>query len=257
MSPGAFDEGDVIIEMDLLPPRWIDIQDEVTDALRTITGKSADLDKLHSKHVLPGFDDDKIKKQEEAMIEDLTRDITRAFHECKKAIGRIDSMVKDSKASGGVSKGDEIMAKNIQISLASKVQEVSSIFRKKQSNYLKKLRALEGMNSPLERSFIPQNPYTDPSMLESEADKSFAQTALQQSAQKRLQNNETTIAQREKEINGIARGITELAEIFKDLQMMVIDQGTVLDSVAYNIEKMSVDVKGAEKELNVVSFAFR
>ena len=254
MSPGAFDEGDVVIEMDLLPPRWVDIQDEVTDTLKKITEKSADLDKLHSKHVLPGFDDDKVKKQEEAMIEDLTRDITRAFHECKKSIGRIDIMVKDSKASGGVSKGDEIMAKNIQISLASKVQEVSSVFRKKQSNYLKKLRALEGMNSPMDRSFTPQNPYTDPSMLDSEADKSFAQTALQQSAQKMLQSNETTIAQREREINDIARGITELAEIFKDLQMMVIDQGTVLDSVAYNIEKMSVDVKEAEKELNVVSF---
>ena len=56
MSPGAFDEGDVVIEMDLLPPRWVDIQDEVIELLKRITSKSMDLDKLHSKHVLPGFD---------------------------------------------------------------------------------------------------------------------------------------------------------------------------------------------------------
>jgi len=253
MSPGAFEEGDVVIEMDLLPPRWVDIQDEVSELLKDITKKSADLDRLHSKHVLPGFDDDRVKKQEEAAIEDITRDITRGFHECQKAIKRIEIMVRDARSSGGVNKGDEAMAKNIQISLASRVQEVSAVFRKKQSSYLKKLRALEGMASPLERTFTSQNPYSDPSMLESEADKSFAQSALQQSAQKRLQNNDSAIAQREREINDIARGITELSDIFKDLQTMVIDQGTMLDRIDYNVERMAVDVKGADKELKVVS----
>ena len=255
MSPGAFDEGDVVIEMDLLPPRWVDIQDEVIELLKRITSKSMDLDKLHSKHVLPGFDDDHVKKQEEAVIEDTTREITRGFHECQKAIGRIDTMVKDAKASGSVSKGDEAMAKNIQISLATKVQEVSTFFRKKQSNYLKKLRTLEGLSSPMDRSSVPQNPYSDPSMMESEADKTFAQSTIQQSAQKRLQNNESVIDQREQEINDIARGITELSDIFKNLQTMVIDQGTMLDRIDYNVENMAVDVKGADKELIVVCFS--
>ena len=50
MSAGAFeDDGDAIIEMDQLPPRWMDIQDEVGDILKAITLKAAALDKLHSK----------------------------------------------------------------------------------------------------------------------------------------------------------------------------------------------------------------
>lgn len=97
-----------------------------------------------------------------------------------------------------------------------------------------------------------QNPYSDPSMLESESDKSLSQSTLQQSALKRRNSNETAIAQREREINDIAKGIIELADIFKDLQTMVIDQGTMLDRIDYNVERMAVDVKAAEKELNVV-----
>ena len=138
MSPGAFDnDGETVIEMDLLPPRWVDVQDEVTEKLREITRKSAELDRLHQKHVLPGFDDEHVKKQEEAVIERMTQDITRGFHECQRAIQKIETMVKEAQSSGSVNKGDETMARNIQISLAAKVQEVSAAFRKKQSAYLK------------------------------------------------------------------------------------------------------------------------
>lgn len=109
------------------------------------------------------------------------------------------------------------------------------------------------MSSPIDRSFTPvQNPYNDPSMMESETDKSFSQSTLQQSAVRRVQGNDSVIAQREREINDIAKGIIELADIFKDLQTMVIDQGTMLDRIDYNVERMTVDVKGAEKELIVV-----
>ncbi|KAK3177134.1 hypothetical protein OEA41_008462 [Lepraria neglecta] len=255
MSAGAFeDDGDTVIEMDLLPPRWVDIQDEVTELLGTIAKKSAELEKLHAKHVLPGFDDEDVKRQEEVAIERMTQEITRGFHDCQKAIQRIEMMVRDARHQGGVSKADETMARNIQISLASRVQEVSAGFRKKQSNYLKKLRTLGGLTIPFERSSTPsQNPYTDPSMMESETDKSFGQSMLQQTSLKRLNTNDVAIAQREREINDIAQGIIELADIFKELQGMVIDQGTMLDRIDYNVENMAVNVKAADKELNVAT----
>lgn len=144
MSAGAYhDEGDAVIEMDLLPPRWIDVQDEVTEILRDIANKSADLERLHQKHVLPGFEEEDVKREEEDRIERLTQDITRGFHNCQKAIKRIEAMVRDARRQGSVSRGDETMARNIQISLASRVQEASAGFRKKQSNYLKSMAYLK------------------------------------------------------------------------------------------------------------------
>ncbi|KAF1983076.1 t-SNARE [Aulographum hederae CBS 113979] len=260
MSAGAFeDDGDAVIEMDLLPPRWLDIQDVVTEHLEEVTRQTKQLDQLHQKHVLPGFDDEDVKKKEEREIEQLTQEITRQFQSCQKAIKRIESMVRESKDQGGISRGEETMAQNLKISLATRVGEVSALFRKKQATYLKKLRQINGFASPLDRSSTPLagNPYSDPSLMESESDRQISQSTLAQTASHRLAHkpgiNDAAIAQREREIEDIAQGIISLANIFQELQTMVIDQGSMLDRIDYNVERMTVEVKEADKELTVAT----
>jgi syntaxin 16 len=120
------------------------------------------------------------------------------------------------------------------------------------------LRALGGLSSPTAGTSTPvPNPFADDeqtSMLESETDRHLSQSTLQQTAQKRLYNeNDTAIAQREREIEDIAQGIIELANIFQELQTMIIDQGTLLDRIDYNVESMGSDVKAAAEELTVAS----
>ena len=112
-----------------------------------------------------------------------------------------------------------------------------------------------GPLSPGERSSTPQpSSYLDPSLQESDADRSFSQSTLQAATQqKMLHSNDAAISQREREIEDIAQGIIELSDLFRDLQTMVIDQGTMLDRIDYNIERMNTDVKGAEQELKVAS----
>ena len=93
-----------------------------------------------------------------------------------------------------------------------------------------------------------------PSFLQDEeADVSYSQSTLQQQSAT-LTSNDAAINQREREITDIAKGIIELADIFKELQTMVIDQGTMLDRIDYNIENMTINVKAAEKELVQVCF---
>ncbi|KAJ5221470.1 uncharacterized protein N7469_010357 [Penicillium citrinum] len=249
---GGFEEdGDMVIEMDLLPPRWVDVQEEVSEHLADIAQKSSELDKLHQKHLLPGFGDEDVRKKDESTIERFTQDITRSFHDCQRAIQRIEMMVREQ---AGVSNGEETMAKNIQISLAQRVQEASARFRKKQSTYLRKLRDLDGISTPFDGApAAAQNPYTDPSLMESDADKSFSQTMLMQTSQRQAGVNDAAIAQREREINDIAKGIIELSDIFRELQSMIIDQGTMLDRIDYNVERMGADVKSADTELRVAT----
>ncbi|KAK6543913.1 hypothetical protein TWF694_000632 [Orbilia ellipsospora] len=234
---------DAVIEMDRLPPRWADVSDQVSELLADISRMSLKLDKLHAKHVLPGFDDN--RSAEEGEIERLTTDITTKFHECQAAIKRIERL-----AQGG-SRAEETMSRNIQISLATKVQQSSASFRKKQAAYLKRLRGLSGITPPIERSGSPNPAFMSSSILDEENDVSYSRSALQQAAT--LTSNDTTIMQREREITDIANGIIELAGIFKELQAMVIDQGTLLDRIDYNVEIMKTDVKEAAKELVVAS----
>jgi len=232
---------DAVIEMDRLPPRWHDTAETVNSILAKIESEGQKLASLHQKHVLPGFND---RRREEDEIEQLTSQITRQFHECQRLIGEIEkqSATLDSQA-------DMTMNKNIQISLAIKVQQKSRDFRKKQSAYLKRMlfdypkakAELRGSSSPYERP-------TTPSLQDDDWDVSYSQSALQVTAT----SNDATIRRREQEITDIARGIIEVADIFKELQTLVIDQGTMLDRIDYNIERMSTHVKSAAEELTQV-----
>jgi len=49
---------------------------------------------------------------------------------------------------------------------------------------------------------------------------------------------EVQVAKRDHEINSIVESIEELSQIFKELAVLVIDQGTVLDRIDYNMEQV-------------------
>ena len=61
------------------------------------------------------------------------------------------------------------------------------------------------------------------------------------------------ITQRDREVTSIAESITDLADLFKDLSGLVIDQGTLLDRIDYNIETMASEMQAAVGELNTAT----
>lgn len=58
---------------------------------------------------------------------------------------------------------------------------------------------------------------------------------------------------RDRELTEIAKSIASLAELFKDLSVLVIDQGTLLDSVEFNIEQTAVQMEDAVTELKIAT----
>ncbi|RMZ54704.1 hypothetical protein APUTEX25_003082, partial [Auxenochlorella protothecoides] len=57
------------------------------------------------------------------------------------------------------------------------------------------------------------------------------------------------IDDRDREVAGIVASIHELAQIMKDLSVLVIDQGTVLDRIDYNMEATAAQVTEGVKQL--------
>lgn len=55
--------------------------------------------------------------------------------------------------------------------------------------------------------------------------------------------------EREQEITHIVKSIQDLNDLFKDLAVMIEDQGTVVDRIDYNIERVSHSVQHGLTEL--------
>jgi syntaxin 16 len=62
-------------------------------------------------------------------------------------------------------------------------------------------------------------------------------------------NKENSLRLRNEEINNLLNSINELASIFKDFQTLVLEQGTILDRIDYNIIKASENISDAHTNL--------
>ncbi|GAA5996040.1 t-SNARE syntaxin TLG2 [Rhodotorula paludigena] len=249
-----------------LPPRWVDLADKVDDIFLRVKPAIAQLDKLHAKHLLPGFKD---RSAEEREIQSLATSITSDFRTCQALIRRIaeqsqallQSRPRDA-VDAEMKRIDLIMAANVQTALATKLQDLSTAFRKKQAEYLRQLKGNESRAVELQNKStydplvaLADDEQASRSVLDSSSYTSAPTPSL---AQQQLFAPSTSSAlsavdQRTHEITAIAQSIAELADMFKDLSSLVIDQGTLLDRVDWNVEQMGTEVKGAADELRTAA----
>ncbi|KAJ2820369.1 Integral membrane protein SED5, partial [Coemansia furcata] len=112
------DEGEMVIELAHLPPRWVDLVEDVGEQMDDIARKIKRLEALHKNHLLPGFDD---RSAEEHEINMLTQEITAQFRSC----GSLVRGVGQHQSHGQ----EQVVGNNIQSSMALKLQSQSTAFR--------------------------------------------------------------------------------------------------------------------------------
>ncbi|MBW0498216.1 hypothetical protein O181_037931 [Austropuccinia psidii MF-1] len=258
-------EVDVEESTSALPPKWVDFSEQVEELIEKIKPKLVQLDKLTVKHVLPGFND---RSSEERQIEALTQEITKGFRRSQLLIRKISDYgsqmeahihqfhsQKHRQGQPRFANRDVTLAKNAQIALATKVQNMTSLFQKRQRVYLQQLKGFRD-GSPGDKTAIfaiEDDSHGDVQGSTGYLDGPQSQQQQQHKEALDHQFEQDLLEHRDKEIAGIAQSLSELADMFKDLQNLVLDQGTLLDRIDYNVEQMSVDVQGAVQELKVAT----
>ncbi|KAK3086180.1 hypothetical protein FSP39_014798 [Pinctada imbricata] len=222
-----------------LPPEWVDGVEEVQYEVTRIKQKMKELATLHDKHLNRPTLDDSI--QEEHAIEIQTQEITQMFTRCQRLVQQINN-----RSLRGTEQ-ERRLSNNIVSSLVRTLQDMSTNFRKSQSAYLKKIKTREERS----REFFDTSIGPDSALMQEETDlfpdhydKGFSQNQMQL-----VEENTQYVHHREKEIAQIVRSIQDLNEIFRDLSQMVVDQGTILDRIDYNVENASVQVEKGLQQL--------
>mmetsp|Transcript_3481 Transcript_3481/g.12562 ORF Transcript_3481/g.12562 Transcript_3481/m.12562 type:complete len:322 (-) Transcript_3481:67-1032(-) len=217
-----------------LPPAWVDISDEVAADIERIRKKLGELSEIHAKVFLTtSFDD---VNSDEHVVEVVTQEISRLFRKGEQKLKKLSAPGVGEEHS----ETDAKIRKNVQMSLAAELQQLSFAFRKKQKDYLNNLQhQREGDKSgALPVSFEQESGAVD------SYDPGFTD---QQMA--RMENSEAMVEEREREIQNIVTQLNDLAQVMRDLSVLVIDQGTILDRIDYNIEQTAEHVEKAVEEL--------
>ncbi|XP_050143132.1 syntaxin-43-like [Malus sylvestris] len=214
-----------------LPPAWVDLSEEVAANVQRARVKMAELTKAHAKALMPSFGDG---KEDQRLIESLTQEITNLIRKSEKRLQRL--------SAAGPSE-DSNVRKNVQRSLATDLQTLSMDLRKKQSTYLKRLRQqTEGQDGDdLEMNLNRSTSRMDGDDLD---DMMFNERQMA-----KIKKNEAFTAEREREIQQVVESVNELAQIMKDLSVLVIDQGTIVDRIDYNIQNVASTVDEGLKQL--------
>nr|XP_023651111.1 syntaxin-16 isoform X1 [Paramormyrops kingsleyae] len=216
-----------------LSPKWVDGVDEIQYDITRIRQKMKELASLHDKHMnRPTLDD---SSEEEHAIEITTQEITQMFHRCQRAVTGLQTRC------GHCTQQEERLLRNVVSSLAQSLQDLSTSFRHTQSDYLKRMKNREERSKHF---FDTSGP-----LMEEDEDMALYDRGFTDDQLLLVEQNTVMVEEREREIRQIVQSISDLNEIFRDLASMVVEQGTVLDRIDFNVEQACVKTDDGLKQL--------
>ena len=62
-------------------------------------------------------------------------------------------------------------------------------------------------------------------------------------------DNNAALRQRDTQLNNLLNSVNDLAQIFKDMQTLVMEQGSILDRIDYNIDIAATNVTSGKKSI--------
>jgi len=229
-----------------VPPEWVTLVDEMNLAISQIKIKNSELTERAGKALLPGFGDE---DDQEELIAQTGDEVSQLFKDCERRL-------KELGRAKGAGATDEQVRKNIERRVAQQLQDLGIEFRRGRQQYHTKQKGQKVVDYRPDLSFN-EGPAQSGGGVGFFDDEEAAQGGVpgadprfdaKQTLELVLQEEKTK--ERDAAITQVSESVVELAEIFKEIQVLVIDQGTVLDRIDYNIEQAADRVGNAVVELN-------
>ena len=198
---------------------YVESYKRVNNILDDLLTNFASLKSFQQERIKPKFIDEEIEnKKIDKEIDKLIIKMMKKIKFCEA----LTKMIKNQKNETNTSL--EKVKYNIKIFLVGKIQNFSNEFRKNQQQYLQYLKEMGILNTTYE------NPNSTDKLInniEDDEKKNFLYT--------KEDDINIQIKKRDEDITVLVKSIDELSGIFKDLQNIVQEQGTILDRIDYNI----------------------
>lgn len=256
-----------------MEPDWVFAYKELKADLAELDKMLEQLGTLYAQHVLPSFGDRDTSHLEQE-IRLRSHRLTDLLHTVEQKVRAIVTTQAQSSRQHGESqyelqtfeKNDKdverVIRRNLQKRFATPLQLLSLNFRKRQKAYLEKLRQLrESYGEDENLVSVPLHDETTPSSKSQTSKMStFDETSgpeeaagqhVSQTQILMVENAAALADERKRELTRVAHNINDLATLVKDIAALVVDQGTVLDRIDYNLEETRMKTMAGTRELRI------
>ncbi|KRX07094.1 t-SNARE [Pseudocohnilembus persalinus] len=205
-----------------LPSQWRDYYDKIVLLIEEIEKLRQEISKLSAERLQMVFGNSKDLEQK---IQTKTHLALDKLKQCEQNLTMIDQKASFMSES----ESDAKIRQNLKRSMAIQIQELTVQLRGQQKKLFNGLTKYEQQEQKIE-------PVVAPWQTEEEAQ----------------QDNDLMIEYskyRDEEINKLVESMNELAQIFKQLNNLVIDQGTLLDRIDFNLATTQKHIQQSNKHL--------
>ena len=163
----------------------------------------------------------------------MNKSIGKIVHEISLQLQLYERNVKELIKLNLDNQVHNIIKSNLQQALVEKAKEFSRKFKLNQELYTKKYKELVGEDDPTNEvnNFMKEE--------EQNQNDNFLMT----------DNSKQVLKKRDTELNKLLNSVSDLAGIFKDMQVLVMEQGSILDRIDYNIDVASTNVLKGKNSL--------
>ncbi|GAB5362055.1 hypothetical protein AAMO2058_000765300 [Amorphochlora amoebiformis] len=210
-----------------LPPAYIDLVDMIESDEYAVQDSIKKLKHLHAQRLKVSF----IESDEHAQ----DAEIHMLANQIQTLLGRSESNLKKIAMvgnNGRISTEDRICRLNIMRGYARRLQQTSRSFKTAQRNFILSLKGQADFGKNL--------------IAEEDEAKVLAGFSYDE---EKVQMMERESQAQEKEIDELVESISAISSLFKELSVLVIDQGTMLDRIDYNVESVAVKARDATKQM--------
>ena len=174
------------------------------------------------KRIIVKFDEDE-NDEIDNQIKDLAQSMTNKVKNVEENIKKLNSYPKENLSENEIN-----LNNNMKLTLAQKLKDFTQEFRLNENNYLNSYKEFGGEKKKDEEVLD-----------EDDSNNNFFQ----------INEGSEILKKRDEEINILLESIIDLSSLFKDMQNLVQDQGTILDRIDYNIDAAFENTKKAHKHL--------
>ena len=186
------------------------------------------------QRLIPKFDDEENKKLNKS-IKELSAEMTLELKDCQKILKEIIADKTDEDDTLLNNLNSKQIKQNMKQNIITKINEFTKKFKLNQELY--------------------NNKFNDFVIDEDIANKSFSMKKNDEEENKNsndflsTQENYSQLRKRDQDLTNLLNSVNELAQIFKDMQTLVMEQGTILDRIDYNIEVASTNISKGKKNI--------